>query len=73
MDQRSIGLVVIGLGVLAVIVGGLIALGLLGWFGRLPGDLNIQRDGLRIFVPITSMLLLSAIVSAAIYVIRRLL
>lgn len=33
--------------------------GLLIWFGRLPGDISIERDGVRIFIPITSMIVLS--------------
>jgi len=52
----------IGLG-LALVLAGLAlsyAPGLLGWFGKLPGDIHIQ-DGKRvIFVPITSMIVVSA-------------
>ncbi len=33
--------------------------GLLSWFGRLPGDIHIERDGTRVFIPITSMIILS--------------
>ena len=33
--------------------------GLLAWFGRLPGDISIERDGVRVFIPITSMIILS--------------
>ncbi len=32
---------------------------LFGWFGHLPGDLRFERDGVRVFVPVTSMLLVS--------------
>lgn len=32
---------------------------LVNWFGRLPGDINLTRDGTRVFIPITSMILLS--------------
>ncbi len=31
----------------------------LGWFGKLPGDINIERGNTRIFFPITSMILVS--------------
>jgi len=30
-----------------------------GWFGHLPGDIRIERDGVYIFIPLTSMLLVS--------------
>ena len=31
----------------------------LSWFGSLPGDVNIRRGNTRVFIPITSTLLLS--------------
>lgn len=36
---------------------------LFGWFGHLPGDLRFERDGVRVFVPVTSMLLVSLILT----------
>lgn len=48
----GIGLALIGLALQ-------FAPGLLSWFGRLPGDIYIERDGSRIFIPITSMIILS--------------
>ena len=33
--------------------------GLLNWFGRLPGDIQIERGQTRVFIPITSMIVLS--------------
>lgn len=33
---------------------------LFSWFGHLPGDIRIERDGVYIFIPITSALVLSA-------------
>ncbi len=57
----------------------LLALGLwlqfgpaLPWLGRLPGDLRIERPGMRLYVPITTSLLLSALVSLALYGLGRL-
>jgi Protein of unknown function (DUF2905) len=38
---------------------------------RLPGDIVIERPGFRFFLPITTMLLLSAVVSLAAWVLRR--
>ncbi|GIW25592.1 DUF2905 domain-containing protein [Meiothermus sp.] len=32
---------------------------LLGWFGRLPGDIRIEREGFRFYFPLTSMVLVS--------------
>ena len=38
---------------------------------RLPGDLVIDRPGLRFFLPITTMLLISAAVSILAWVLRK--
>jgi hypothetical protein len=42
------------------------------WLGRLPGDVRIERPGLRIHLPITSSLLLSLALSAAFWLFSRL-
>jgi hypothetical protein len=39
--------------------------------GRLPGDIVIERPSLRIYFPLTSMLLLSALLSVLIWLFRR--
>jgi Protein of unknown function (DUF2905) len=36
---------------------------LLGWFGRLPGDINITRGDTRIFIPLTSMIIVSLLLT----------
>lgn len=38
---------------------------------RLPGDIVIDRPGLRFFFPLTSMLLISALVSIIAWLVRR--
>jgi hypothetical protein len=55
----------IGFG-LALVVLGLVAKfapGLLSWFGRLPGDINITRGNTRFFFPITSMIVVSLLLT----------
>ena len=55
----------------------LIAAGLLWPFlsklplGRLPGDIIIDRPGLKLFVPITTMILVSVAVSLILWILRR--
>lgn len=44
---------------------------LLGWFGRLPGDVRIESGRSRVFIPITSMLLISLVVSLLLNLFRR--
>jgi hypothetical protein len=55
-----------------VVVGLLVWSGALGWFGRLPGDIRIERDSVRVYVPLVSMLLVSVGLSLILYLIRRL-
>jgi len=38
---------------------------------RLPGDIVIERRGFRFFFPITTMLLISALISLVAWVLRR--
>jgi hypothetical protein len=38
--------------------------------GRLPGDIVIERENLRLYIPITSAILVSVVVSAAIALVR---
>lgn len=57
---------------LALVVIGLLAWsGLLHWFGRLPGDLRIERPGVRVYVPLVSMLVVSLLISLVAWVVRR--
>jgi hypothetical protein len=62
---------------LVVIGSALLVLGL-GWsrfrhvpLFRLPGDIVIERPGFRFFFPITTMVLISALVSLAAWLLRR--
>ena len=71
MDSKSLGVLVVGVGVLAVVIGLLIMSGALGWFGRLPGDIRIERENVRVYVPIVSMLLVSVVLSLVLWVVRR--
>ena len=44
---------------------------LLNWFGKLPGDIRIESGRSRIFIPITSMIIVSIIVTVLINIFRR--
>ena len=61
----------IGAGVALILIGLLIWSGSLSWFGRLPGDIRIERESVRIYVPIVSMLVVSVVLSLVLWVVRR--
>jgi DUF2905 family protein len=46
-------------------------LGRVPWIGRLPGDIVIRRNDFVFVLPLTSSLLLSAILSLVLYLLRR--
>lgn len=69
--MRAFAPYLIACGLALVVLGVLLATGALGWFGHLPGDIRIERAHLRLYAPITSMLLLSAVVSAVAWVVGK--
>ncbi|HYW10886.1 MAG TPA: DUF2905 domain-containing protein [Longimicrobium sp.] len=71
MDGRAAGMLLIGIGVVAIIAGALAMTGALGWFGRLPGDIRIENGGTRVYFPIVTMLVLSVVLSLVMWIIRR--
>ena len=71
MSSAGPGPLLVGLGALVILVGLLVWSGALDWFGRLPGDIRIEREGVRLYIPLVSMLLLSAAVSLLLYLFRR--
>lgn len=44
---------------------------LLGWFGKLPGDINIKKESVSIFIPITSMILVSLALTLLLNLLNR--
>lgn len=44
--------------------------GTLQWFGRLPGDLHIESERFKVWIPFTSMLVISLILSLLLAIFR---
>lgn len=63
--MRELGRWLVILGVLFVIAGLVFAWlpQAFAWFGHLPGDLRIERDGVRVYIPLVSMLLVSLLLT----------
>ena len=72
MDAKSIGLLLIVVAAVLLVVGLALIAGLLNWFGRLPGDLRIEGENVRVYAPIASMLLISLVLSVVLAVVSRL-
>ena len=61
------GKILIIAGIVLVVAGVLWMVGDRLGLGRLPGDILIERDGTRIYIPITTSLLISAVVSLVLW------
>lgn len=72
MTNQTVGIAFIAVGIGLVLLGIVVRLGGLGWFGQLPGDIRVERETFRIYFPITSMLMLSLVLSLILYLVRRL-
>ena len=72
--MEQVGKILIILGIILIIIGVIIyfAGNKFGWIGHLPGDINIVKDNVRVFIPITTMILLSAALSLILYLVRKL-
>jgi uncharacterized protein HemY len=71
--MERIAKIIILTGMILVVAG--IIIWLLGdkfrWLGRLPGDIRIERENFRFYMPITTMIIISITVSAILWLIRQ--
>ncbi len=72
MGNKPLGQLILMLGLAFIVIGLVTMRGWLGWFGHLPGDVRVERENVRVYVPIVSMLLISLLFSVLSYVLRRL-
>jgi hypothetical protein len=66
------GKILIIIGICLVIVGLFAEYGIRIPFGRLPGDIKIQKENFTFYFPITSMILLSVLLTGIFWVIQKL-
>ena len=72
MSGRSLGSTLILVGLMLLAVGAIAWSGGLSWFGRLPGDIRVERPGYRFYMPIASMMIVSVALTVLAMVFRRL-
>ena len=72
MPLDDIGRTLLVVAVLIAIVGGLVLIaGQVPWLGRLPGDISVERDNFRLYVPLATCLLLSLILTVVLNLLAR--
>ena len=64
--MRDLGKMILGFGVVMVILGGLLLLagnlaGRVPWLGRLPGDIYVEREHWKLYVPLGTSILISIV------------
>jgi len=61
----TLGKLLAAIGVILVVIGLVVSYApwLINWFGKLPGDIRIENEQRFIFIPITSMLIVSVILT----------
>jgi hypothetical protein len=71
-DIGILGRILIVVGVALALLGGLIwLLSRANWFGRLPGDIRVERPGFTCLVPLASMIILSIVLTVVLNVVLR--
>jgi len=69
---ESIGKSLILFGIVLIVIGSIFVLfGKIPWFGRLPGDVIIKREGFTFYFPIATMVLLSIFLTIIFNIIGR--
>lgn len=69
--ERNLGTLVVLGGLAVVVIGVLIWSGALSWFGRLPGDIRYEGENSRVFIPITSTIIASVVLTVLVNLIGR--
>ncbi len=61
----TLGKSLLAIGVVLVLIGLVVSYApwLISWFGKLPGDIRIEDERRFVFIPITSMLIISIILT----------
>ena len=68
---KSIGSWLILIGIVLLVAGILANSGMLSWFGRLPGDIRIERENVRFYFPVVTMIVVSLVLSLIVYFIGK--
>ncbi len=72
--NQQLGKYIIIFGVVVVILGLLVYFfhNKLHWFGRLPGDIRIERKNFKFYFPLATMLILSLLLTLILNIFRKL-
>lgn len=69
--MRQLGNLLILGGALVILIGLAARLGVLSWFGNLPGDIRREGERSALFIPLTSMLVVSLLLTLLVNLLGR--
>jgi hypothetical protein len=71
--MENLGKMLVSIGVLVAVVGLILWLAgdKLSWFGRLPGDIRIDKPGFQFYAPLMTSLLISIGLTLALWLFNR--
>lgn len=69
--MHDVGKWIMAAGAILIVIGLLAQTGALSWFGRLPGDIRIERPNGSFYFPLTSMVIVSIVLSVLANLLRR--
>jgi Protein of unknown function (DUF2905) len=71
-DLQPIGRLLVVAGLIVAVVGGLLILSpRLPWLGNLPGDIRIENENVKVFIPLGTMLLVSLVLTVLFNLLNR--
>ena len=72
MALEPLGRLLVYTGVILVLIGAFfLVVAKVPWFGRLPGDIVYRREGLVIYIPLATMILVSLILTLLLNIVWR--
>ena len=71
--MQELGKLVVVIGLLLVLAGVMLWRfpGLFGWFGKLPGDISVQKGSFSFYFPIVTCIVVSIVISLLSWFFRR--
>lgn len=73
LNVASLGKYLIFIGAIVILIG--VVLYFFGnkfnWLGNLPGDIKVEKENFKFYFPVTTMVLLSAILTFIFWLVRR--
>jgi hypothetical protein len=74
MDGQAVGRILIATGAIAIALGVVSYFGvgrMFSFMGRLPGDIRIEGENTKVFIPITTSIVISAVLTLLLLILSR--